>query len=67
MILTLRQLEVLNHLKECGVVRSETDGSVLRALQAKGLVAQHHNNNGCGGVYYTWTLTARAEQETFQI
>lgn len=55
-IVTLRQFEVLCYLKSSGCMRSESDGSILRALQNKGIVQQHHNNNGCGGAFYTWTI-----------
>lgn len=62
MKLTLRQVEVLAHLKECGVIRSGYDGSVLESLRKKGLVFQHSNAGGGSAVYYTWTLSPSGKE-----
>lgn len=66
MKITLRQLEVLNHLKECGVSGSDSEGSVLRSLESKGLVLRHHNS-APGHTFFTWTVTDLAKSETFTI
>lgn len=66
MKITLRQLETLNYVKECGCVGSGADGSVLRALAAKGLVIQHFNS-APGYTYYTWTLTKLALETVFTV
>ncbi len=55
--ITLRQAEVLAHIKECGVVGSGFNGSVLESLRKKGLVIKHFNAGGGAAVYYTWTLS----------
>ena len=54
--LTLRQFETLEYVHRCGVADTGYDGSVLAALEKKGLVTRHTQNNGHGGVYYTWTI-----------
>ena len=54
--LTERQQRVLNDMRLIGEpVLSCYDGSVLRALEKKGLVTRHHNS-APGYIYYTWTL-----------
>lgn len=53
--LTDRQKDVLEYVRSSGPVGSGCDGSVLRALEAKGLVIRHHNS-APGYVYYTWTV-----------
>lgn len=63
--LTARQHEVLAFLAETGgTCESGYDGSVLRALAAKGLVTKHFNS-APGYIYYTWTLNeaGKAAQE----
>lgn len=57
MKITLRQAEVLGHLKHSKVVYTGCDGSVLESLRKKGLVLQHFNAGGGTAIYYTWTLT----------
>ena len=54
--LTPRQLEVLEHVRELGIVNSGDCGSVLEALRRKGLVIQHINNYP-GYIAYMWTAT----------
>lgn len=63
--LTLRQTEVLHRLKEHGVIRGGSDGSVIWTLQLRGLVYQHIIAAPCG-IYYVYTPTkegARALKE----
>jgi len=54
--MTQRQKEVLDYVRRCKVTGTGYDGSVLWALQRKGLVRVSHNS-APGYVYYTWTLT----------
>ena len=65
MKLTERQRAVLAHLRAVGCTGSGHDGSVLRALERKGLARQSHNS-APGYVYYTWSLTEQGTKETNQ-
>lgn len=58
--LTDRQRELLEHVCRFRPVSTGDDGSVLRALEKRGLVYRSHN--GCpGGFYYTWGPTKSGE------
>ena len=57
MKITPRQAEIMVYLKECGALRSGSEGSIFRALKRKGLVLQHFNRGGGNSIYYTWTLS----------
>lgn len=54
--LTSRQKDVMLYVLCAKVVGSGGDGTVLRALEHKGLVRRSHNS-APGYVYYTWSLT----------
>ena len=59
--LTLRQVSVVDDLRISLVMSSGVLGSVLKALEAKGIARRHHNS-APGYIYYTWTLTERGKR-----
>jgi len=59
-VLTARQREVLTHVNHFSVVSTDGDGSVLEALEAKGLVIRCHNA-APSGTYYTWVPSAKGK------
>lgn len=56
MKLTERQRETLAYVERSGPVRSGSDGSILWALEKKGLVLNHQFPDG-QNMSYTWTIT----------
>lgn len=52
----MRQRVVLESFTGSKVRYTDDEGSVLGALECKGVVMVHHNQGG-GNAFYTWTLT----------
>lgn len=59
--LTVRQIVVLDELRISLVMRSGTNGAILRALERRGYVISHSFSEG-QNTYYTWTLTEQGKR-----